>query len=65
MPKFNLKEFLTRKKKEIEIVIDSKLPDDDSAVFIGEGTEDEWNDQQVADKGLRGVFGIGGGNNAP
>lgn len=62
MPKLNLKEFLTRKKKEIEIVIDSKLPDDDTAVFIGEGTDEEYEEQLIADKGLKGVFGIKGDN---
>jgi hypothetical protein len=65
MPTHKLLEFLTRKKKELEIVIDSKLPEDDTAVWIGEGTVEEYEEQQTADRGLRGVFGIGGGNNAP
>ena len=61
-----LKQFLTRKKKEIQIIVNSKLPDNDSAVFIGEGTEEEYNEQLIADKGLAGIFGIErGGNNTP
>ena len=62
----NLKEFLTRKKKELEIVIeDIVADDDDTAVFIGEGTEDDYQDQLIADNGLAGIFGIKRGNNAP
>lgn len=61
----NILEFLTRKKKEIAIVIGDSDSRDDSTVFIGEGTEEEYNNQVIADKGLAGIFGIGGGNNAP
>lgn len=60
-----LLEFLTRKKKELEIVINDIKEDDDSSAFFGEGTDEEYNNQVVADKGLKGIFGIGGGNNAP
>ncbi len=60
-----LLEFLTRKKKELEIVIEDIALDDETSAFFGEGTEEEYNNQVIADKGLKGVFGIGGGNNAP
>ncbi len=35
------------------------LPDDDQqAVFLGEGTHDEWLKQERADKGLTNIFDI-------
>lgn len=66
MPKHKLLDFILKKKHEVEVVIDSIVEEDDKAVFIGEGTEDEYHDQVIADKGLAGIFGIErGGNNAP
>ena len=51
--------FLRKKKKEIQIVLAKELEEeDDSAVWIGEGTEKEYEEQQIADKGLKGIFGI-------
>jgi len=50
--------FLRKKKKEIQIVLAKELQEDDSAVWIGEGTEKEYEEQQIADKGLKGIFGI-------
>lgn len=31
---------------------------DGKATFIGEGSEEEYKDQQNADKGLKGIFGL-------
>lgn len=60
-----LLDFLIGKKREVDIVLESVLPEDDTTTFIGEGTEEEYKKQVIADKGLAGIFGIGGGNNAP
>lgn len=66
MPKHKLLDFILRKKHEVEVVIDSVLPEDETTTFIGEGTDQEYHDQVIADKGLAGIFGIErGGNNAP
>lgn len=54
----NILRFLKKKKEDIITVIDSKLDIDDKAVFIGEGTEDEYQQQLVADKGMKGIFGL-------
>lgn len=37
-----------------------KLPDigDGKAVFFGEGTEQEFKQQQEEDKGFKGIFGL-------
>ena len=54
----NILKFLKKKKKDLKTVIDSKLDNDESAVFIGEGTTEEYEQQLVADKGLKGIFGL-------
>lgn len=38
--------------QEEEIIGDGK------AEFIGPGTEDEWKEQENADKGMKGIFGL-------
>ncbi len=39
--------------------IELELPlGDGKAEFLGEGTPQEFKDQQLADKGLRGIFGL-------
>lgn len=40
--------------------IELELPiGDGKAEFLGEGTEQEFKDQQNADKGFKGIFGLG------
>lgn len=36
------------------------MPDrgDGKAVFFGEGTEEEWKEEQNAQKGFKGIFGL-------
>lgn len=47
---------------EVERLLDSQvdgLPDEDTkAVFLGQGTEDEYKEQEKQDKGLKGIFGL-------
>ncbi len=31
---------------------------DGQAVFMGQGTEDEWKELQKEDKGFKGIFGL-------
>jgi len=64
-------DFILRKKHELAVVIDDSLAgilplEEVTTTFFGEGTDEEYNDQVIADKGLAGIFGIErGGNNAP
>lgn len=41
-------------------ILDNKLVDlgDGMASFLGEGTEEEFKDQEKSDKGLKGIFGL-------
>ena len=49
--------------KAIEALTDNQirdLPDagDGKAVFLGEGTHEEFLEQEKADKGIKGIFGL-------
>lgn len=43
----------------VEVNLVSHAQGDGKAEFLGEGTEQEFKDQQNDDKGLKGVFGLG------
>lgn len=39
--------------------IDSILDEDEKAVFFGEGTQQEYKDNELDKKGLKGIYGLG------
>lgn len=39
--------------------IDSIPDEDEKAVFFGEGTQQEYKDNELDKKGLKGIFGLG------
>lgn len=49
-----LEDFMNLSDKQI-----MDIPDEDQkAVFLGEGTQEEFKEQQREDKGFKGIFGL-------
>lgn len=45
-------------KKDLEVLVASEDIGDGKAVFLGEGTHDEFLEAEKERKGLKGIFGL-------
>lgn len=57
-PKLEQSIDLTTKQKVSKVVLEKNEPEV-QAEFFGEGTEEEYKELELEDKGLKGIFGIG------